>query len=96
MQLFLCSTCFHCRNTFLIDYQDLNNFESNPEEFARTFCADLGIEDPEVGVSKASKLHPLGPRVIFVTVVLCLTLIFYYLFLQSRLVVMRPTCDVTF
>jgi len=28
---------------------DLNNFESNPEEFARTFCTDLGIEDPEVG-----------------------------------------------
>jgi len=29
----------------------LNNFESDPEEFARTFCKDLGIEDPEVGVS---------------------------------------------
>lgn len=28
---------------------DLNNFESDPEEFARTFCRDLGIEDPEVG-----------------------------------------------
>lgn len=28
---------------------DLNNFESDPEEFARTFCKDLGIEDPEVG-----------------------------------------------
>ncbi|KAI8526453.1 hypothetical protein RHMOL_Rhmol13G0308600 [Rhododendron molle] len=33
------------------EYQDLNNFESNPEEFARTFCADLGIEDPEVGIA---------------------------------------------
>ncbi|KAG5517801.1 hypothetical protein RHGRI_038240 [Rhododendron griersonianum] len=32
---------------------DLNNFESNPEEFARTFCADLGIEDPEVGPAVA-------------------------------------------
>ena len=34
-------------------FQDMNNFESDPEEFARTFCKDLGIEDPEVGVSKA-------------------------------------------
>ncbi|KAG7029042.1 Chromatin structure-remodeling complex protein BSH [Cucurbita argyrosperma subsp. argyrosperma] len=31
---------------------DLNNYESDPEEFSRTFCKDLGIEDPEVGVSK--------------------------------------------
>ncbi|KAF5944188.1 hypothetical protein HYC85_018265 [Camellia sinensis] len=30
---------------------DLNNFESDPEEFARTFCRDLGIEDPEVGIA---------------------------------------------
>lgn len=30
--------------------QDLNNFESDPEEFARTLCKDLGVEDPEVGV----------------------------------------------
>ncbi|XP_022972053.1 chromatin structure-remodeling complex protein BSH [Cucurbita maxima] len=28
---------------------DLNNYESDPEEFSRTFCKDLGIEDPEVG-----------------------------------------------
>lgn len=28
---------------------DLNNFDSDPEEFARTFCKDLGIEDPEAG-----------------------------------------------
>ncbi|KAJ7980489.1 chromatin structure-remodeling complex protein BSH [Quillaja saponaria] len=28
---------------------DLNNFESDPEEFARTFCRDMGVEDPEVG-----------------------------------------------
>ncbi|KAF7145960.1 hypothetical protein RHSIM_Rhsim04G0168500 [Rhododendron simsii] len=32
---------------------DLNNFESNPEEFARTFCTDFGIEDPEVGPAVA-------------------------------------------
>lgn len=32
---------------------DLNNLESDPEEFARTFCADMGIEDPEVGPSIA-------------------------------------------
>lgn len=34
---------------------DLNNFESDPEEFARTFCRDMNIEDPEVGVSRANK-----------------------------------------
>ncbi|GAV63382.1 SNF5 domain-containing protein [Cephalotus follicularis] len=28
---------------------DLNNFSSDPEDFARTFCKDLKIEDPEVG-----------------------------------------------
>lgn len=33
------------------NFQDLNNFESDPEEFARTFCRDLAIDDPEVGVS---------------------------------------------
>ena len=36
-----------------IGFQDLNNFESDPEEFARTFCRDQGIEDPEVGVRTA-------------------------------------------
>ncbi|KAB1213717.1 Chromatin structure-remodeling complex protein BSH [Morella rubra] len=30
-------------------FWDMNNFESDPEEFARTFCRDLGIEDPEIG-----------------------------------------------
>ncbi|KAL7174873.1 hypothetical protein ACSBR2_028651 [Camellia fascicularis] len=33
----------------IVPIKDLNNFESDPEEFARTFCRDLGIEDPEVG-----------------------------------------------
>lgn len=33
--------------------QDLNNYESDPEDFARTFCKDLSIDDPEVGVSEA-------------------------------------------
>ncbi|KAL2922348.1 Chromatin structure-remodeling complex protein BSH [Bienertia sinuspersici] len=28
---------------------DLNNMESDPEDFAKNFCADIGIEDPEVG-----------------------------------------------
>ncbi|PKI36024.1 hypothetical protein CRG98_043599 [Punica granatum] len=28
---------------------DMNNFESDPEEFARTFCRDMDIQDPEVG-----------------------------------------------
>ncbi|XP_052208581.1 chromatin structure-remodeling complex protein BSH [Diospyros lotus] len=32
---------------------DLNNFESDPEEFARTFCKDLGVDDPEVGPAVA-------------------------------------------
>ncbi|VVA37524.1 PREDICTED: SWI/SNF-related [Prunus dulcis] len=33
---------------------DLNNFESDPEEFAKTFCGDLGIQDPEVGIAVQS------------------------------------------
>ncbi|KAK2412300.1 transcription regulatory protein SNF5, putative (BSH) [Trifolium repens] len=32
---------------------DLNNFDSDPEEFARIFCRDMGIEDPEVGPAVA-------------------------------------------
>ncbi|XP_072975625.1 chromatin structure-remodeling complex protein BSH isoform X2 [Typha angustifolia] len=28
---------------------DISNFESDPEEFARTLCKDLNIGDPEVG-----------------------------------------------
>lgn len=32
---------------------DLKNFDSDPEEFARTLCKDLGIEDPEVGPAVA-------------------------------------------
>ncbi|CAN0891215.1 Chromatin structure-remodeling complex protein BSH [Linum grandiflorum] len=32
---------------------DLNNFDSDPEEFSKTFCTDLGIEDPEVGPAVA-------------------------------------------
>nr|XP_043608828.1 chromatin structure-remodeling complex protein BSH [Erigeron canadensis]XP_043608829.1 chromatin structure-remodeling complex protein BSH [Erigeron canadensis] len=32
---------------------DLNNVESDPEEFARIFCKDMGIEDPEVGPAVA-------------------------------------------
>uniref|UniRef100_M1CNR0 SNF5 n=2 Tax=Solanum tuberosum TaxID=4113 RepID=M1CNR0_SOLTU len=27
----------------------MNNFEGDPEEFARTFCEDMKIEEPEVG-----------------------------------------------
>lgn len=38
------------------NFQDLNNFESDPEEFAKTFCKDMGIEDPEVGVSISNSL----------------------------------------
>ncbi|CAN6726750.1 unnamed protein product [Malus baccata var. baccata] len=36
---------------------DLNNFESDPEEFAKTFCADLGIQDPEVGPAIAFSIR---------------------------------------
>ncbi|GJX27954.1 chromatin structure-remodeling complex protein BSH isoform X1 [Tanacetum coccineum] len=35
--------------TDLNQFQDMNNFESDPEEFARIFCEDMGIVDPEVG-----------------------------------------------
>ncbi|EPS58149.1 hypothetical protein M569_16666, partial [Genlisea aurea] len=28
---------------------DMNNFESDPEEFAKLFCKDMAIQDPEVG-----------------------------------------------
>jgi SWI/SNF-related matrix-associated actin-dependent regulator of chromatin subfamily B protein 1 len=35
----------------IVKFQDLNNFDSDPEEFARIICSDMGIEDPEVGVS---------------------------------------------
>ncbi|XP_068660054.1 chromatin structure-remodeling complex protein BSH isoform X2 [Aristolochia californica] len=30
---------------------DLNNFESDPEELARSLCRDLDITDPEVGIA---------------------------------------------
>lgn len=43
------------------EFQDLNNFDSDPEEFARTFCKDLGIEDPEVGVNKSNQLSTSPP-----------------------------------
>lgn len=43
--------CFLVLNRFVMTIlQDLNNFESDPEEFARTFCREMEIEDPEVGV----------------------------------------------
>ncbi|CAK7327456.1 unnamed protein product [Dovyalis caffra] len=32
---------------------DMNNFDSDPEEFAKTFCNDLGIQDPELGPAVA-------------------------------------------
>ncbi|KAH9766648.1 Chromatin structure-remodeling complex protein BSH [Citrus sinensis] len=35
----------------IVPIKDLNNYESDPEEFARTFCNDMGIEDPEVGIA---------------------------------------------
>ncbi|KAG7631608.1 SNF5/SMARCB1/INI1 [Arabidopsis suecica] len=48
---------------------DLNNFESDPEEFARTLCKDLGVEDPEVGIAiqsvasaRESRLSKKGRR----------------------------------
>lgn len=41
---------------FFYWFQDMNNFESDPEAFARTFCGDMDIQDPEVGVRKAQLL----------------------------------------
>ncbi|XP_070055972.1 chromatin structure-remodeling complex protein BSH isoform X2 [Nicotiana tomentosiformis] len=38
-------------------FWDLNNFESDPEEFARTFCKDMEIEDPEVGPAIAISIR---------------------------------------
>ena len=29
----------------------MNNFESDPEEFAKTLCTDLALQDPQVAVS---------------------------------------------
>lgn len=60
--LIVCVGCFFIflKSHVLNEFQDLNNFESDPEEFARTFCKDLGIEDPEVGVSISFK--PLTQR----------------------------------
>lgn len=43
---------------YLMDrFKDLNNFESDPEEFAKNFCKDMDVQDPEVGVSTANLLH---------------------------------------
>lgn len=61
IETFICCTLIWflacvCMSKF-IEFQDLNNFESDPEEFARTFCKDMGIEDPEVGVSVSN--YPL-------------------------------------
>ncbi|XP_059280388.1 chromatin structure-remodeling complex protein BSH isoform X2 [Lycium ferocissimum] len=41
----------------VVPIKDLNNFESDPEEFARTFCKDMGIEDPEVGPAIAISIR---------------------------------------
>ncbi|KAK9159892.1 hypothetical protein Syun_006233 [Stephania yunnanensis] len=35
--------------------KDLNNFDSDPEEFARTLCKDLDIRDAEVAVIRTLK-----------------------------------------
>ncbi|KAB5537330.1 hypothetical protein DKX38_014863 [Salix brachista] len=40
---------------------DMNNFDSDPEDFAKTFCDDMGIQDPEVGVSKTTTLLSVLP-----------------------------------
>ena len=39
----------------------MNNFDSDPEDFAKTFCDDMGIQDPEVGVSKTTTLLSVLP-----------------------------------
>lgn len=34
-----------------VRFQDWNNYESDAEDFARTFCQDLAFQDPEVEVT---------------------------------------------
>lgn len=36
---------------------DISNFENNPEEFARTMCEDLNIDDPEVAPAIAVSIR---------------------------------------
>ncbi|KAK9143470.1 hypothetical protein Syun_012870 [Stephania yunnanensis] len=37
----------------IVPLKDLNNFDSDPEEFARTLCKDLDIRDAEVALAVA-------------------------------------------
>ncbi|KAK9162891.1 hypothetical protein Syun_003793 [Stephania yunnanensis] len=39
----------------IVPLKDLNNFDSDPEEFARTLCKDLDIRDVEVAVIRTLK-----------------------------------------
>ncbi|KAK6921409.1 SNF5/SMARCB1/INI1 [Dillenia turbinata] len=41
----------------IVPIKDLNNFDSDPEEFARMFCSDMSIEDPEVGAAIAVSIR---------------------------------------
>ncbi|KAB2614437.1 chromatin structure-remodeling complex protein BSH-like [Pyrus ussuriensis x Pyrus communis] len=46
------------RDQFLwVSFENSNNFETDHEEFAKTFCADLGIQDPEVGPAIAFSIR---------------------------------------
>ncbi|KAK9128673.1 hypothetical protein Syun_017470 [Stephania yunnanensis] len=40
----------------IVPLKDLNNFDSDPEEFARTLCKDLDIRDAEVALFKPNCL----------------------------------------
>uniref|UniRef100_A0A804KRW0 Bushy growth protein n=1 Tax=Musa acuminata subsp. malaccensis TaxID=214687 RepID=A0A804KRW0_MUSAM len=41
----------------IVPLKDISNLESDPEEFARTFCKDLDIGDPEVGPAIAVSIR---------------------------------------
>ncbi|KAK9087248.1 hypothetical protein Syun_029642 [Stephania yunnanensis] len=44
-----------CTSDKIVPLKDLNNFDSDPEEFARTLCKDLDIRDAEVAVIRTLK-----------------------------------------
>jgi SWI/SNF-related matrix-associated actin-dependent regulator of chromatin subfamily B protein 1 len=63
---------------------DLNNFESDPEEFARTLCKDLGVEDPEVGPAVAfairEQLYEVKTLIVTLSYSLCISVYSIYVF----------------
>ncbi|KAK9086633.1 hypothetical protein Syun_029027 [Stephania yunnanensis] len=52
----------------IVPLKDLNNFDSDPEEFARTLCKDLDIRDAEVAVAGSSIEWELEPLIAHIPV----------------------------